>query len=187
MILLGTTLYPAIGRAPRNWENAVGYVGEARFVGLYWEPCGDEAIFTDGVVSSDGDWSIYLEVVDALALDEETRYSLGSSEEEATHYLVLDRSTRELHLLPRVQAERFLTEQHPPARPLSMEETQALYEQAVAIFQAAAQRAQEELRHGVIVPCPACGAAGWLHTEDGGYERCSRCEGKKILIEPKGR
>ena len=37
-----------------GWLRRFGYPGERRFVALFWEPCGDEACYDDGVSSACG-------------------------------------------------------------------------------------------------------------------------------------
>ena len=78
---------------------------------------GDEAMVTDGRVTHDGCWWGYQAFVDhplsAIALAGH-RYDLGSSEETATHWLVIDRETRTASIVPVQEAEQFLDAQHPP-------------------------------------------------------------------------
>jgi len=89
-----------VGTLPRNWERAFGYDGEARYVAFYWTPVGDEAMYDDGQVSGDGNWQMFLLVRhDHPELDR--RYNLGYSETEADDWLLLDRETRSLVVLPK--------------------------------------------------------------------------------------
>ena len=46
-------------------ERAVGYQREqeARFLALWWEPCGDEVMVSDGYISFTGHWPGYLTYV----------------------------------------------------------------------------------------------------------------------------
>jgi len=39
----------ALFQFPPGFVQALGYQGVRRFVALYWEPCGDEACYDDGV------------------------------------------------------------------------------------------------------------------------------------------
>src|SRR5262245_28588093 len=90
-------------------EEALGYTRQARWVAFYWEPCGDELIYSDGTVSADGSWYAWLTFVHhrriAPAL---TPYHFGSSEEEAVHWLLLDRETRTLCVGTRATVSHFL-------------------------------------------------------------------------------
>ncbi len=96
-------------------ESAIGYDGEARFVGFYWMPAGDEAMVDDGERSHDGNWRAYLAYIRhprvRLALVD---YDVGSSEYPAKHWLVLDRRERRLYALPEAHARHLLRDQHPP-------------------------------------------------------------------------
>ncbi len=116
---------------PPQLEAAVDFHGDARYFGLYWTPSGDEAIVTDGRSTYDGCWWGYQAFVDhpvvMLALAG-LRYDLGSSDSEATHWLVIDRETRTASVAPRATAEQFLTNQHPalPLIELTREEWEAI-------------------------------------------------------------
>jgi hypothetical protein len=108
---------------PPQLEAAVGYHGEARFFSLYWTPAGDETMVTDGRTTHDGCWWGYQAFVDhpvvMLALAG-LRYDLGSSDSEATHWLVIDRETRTTSMAPRAAAEHFLTDQYPALPPIEL-------------------------------------------------------------------
>lgn len=86
-------------QAPPMLCEAVGYPGPARYVAFYWTPCGDEIIYSDGRLSADGHWHAWLlftrhkEVAPHIA-----PYNLGSSDEEATHWLLVDRETYALYV-----------------------------------------------------------------------------------------
>jgi hypothetical protein len=116
---------------PPQLEAAVDYQGDARYFGLYWTPSGDEAIVTDGRSTHDGCWWGYQAFVDhpvvMLALAG-LRYDLGSSESDATHWLVIDRETRTASLAPGAEAEQFLADQHSALSPveLTREEWEAI-------------------------------------------------------------
>lgn len=106
---------------PDEFWPAFGYEGQARFVGLFWTPFGDEAVYTDGRVEATGNYQVYLMLVDHPTnaellhypcwlcqgrgttndLENEAcdecdgvglvAYNLGSSELQATHILIADR------------------------------------------------------------------------------------------------
>ena len=126
---------------PPQLEATVEYHGDARYFAIYWTPAGDEAMVTDGRTTHDGCWWGYQAFVDhplmMLALAGQ-RYDLGSSETDATHWLVIDRETRTIALAPRPQAEAFLTQQHPalPIVHLTREEWLAAIQAASAQLQA---------------------------------------------------
>ena len=126
---------------PPQLEAAVEYHGDARYLAIYWTPAGDEAMVTDGRTTHDGCWWGYQAFVDhplmMLALAGQP-YDLGSSETDATHWLVIDRKTRTIALAPRPQAEAFLTQQYPalPIVHLTREEWLAAIQAASAQLQA---------------------------------------------------
>src|SRR4051794_2221724 len=100
---------------PPQLEEAMGYAGEARWVRFYWHPCGDEAEFDDGQLSGTGDWMGFLAFVGhAQVAPKLAGYDLGSSDGEARHCLLLDRSERALYVAPMRSAGRFLVAQHEP-------------------------------------------------------------------------
>lgn len=117
---------------PPQLERAVGYGGEARFIALYWG-AGDEAYYNDGRISATGHPHAYLCYVrhPAVAL-ELAGVNLGSTDDEADSWLVIDRRDRKAFVAPVAEARRFLREQwhESPAVPavLSQEEFAALFD-----------------------------------------------------------
>lgn len=76
---------------PVEFWPALGYDGGARFVGIYWEPGGDEACWNDGRMGLVGaNWPAY-----ELLIEHNFRWNeddgLGSSEDSARFWLVIDR------------------------------------------------------------------------------------------------
>jgi hypothetical protein len=77
---------------PPGFEQALGYQGGMQLVAFYWIPGGDELVFDDGLSSATGDypawllWTRHPSVAPALQ-----GFNFGSSDEEATHWLMLDR------------------------------------------------------------------------------------------------
>jgi len=128
---------------PPQFEEALGYEGDARWVGFYWEPAGDEAMYDDGQASGDTNWTGYLAYVDHPAVaphlmrpcwqcrgrgttnDLENEpcencygagvlpLNLGSSDFEADCWLVVDRQERRAYVAPVGVAEAFLLGQWP--------------------------------------------------------------------------
>lgn len=95
-------------------EQAVGYQNSKNvcFLALWWEPCGDEAMVSDGLVSFTGHWPGYLayvqyhHVVHHLAA-----CPLGSSEEPARMKLIIDLRERKGMVAMTREADRFLAAQ----------------------------------------------------------------------------
>ena len=99
---------------PPMLEEALGYTGTARWVAFHWEPVGDELRYHDGTVSADGSWYAWLTFVQhrriAPAL---APYHFGDSEEDARHWLVLDRETRTLFVGTVADVQRVLRQSSP--------------------------------------------------------------------------
>ena len=92
---------------PPMLAEAVGYQGTSRFVAFAWSPAGDEPIYDDGYSSGTGEWTAYLAfvrhpVVRPLLAD----VQLGSSDREASHWLLADLADGRLYLGPRHRARR---------------------------------------------------------------------------------
>ncbi|HLV98698.1 MAG TPA: hypothetical protein VKT82_08485 [Ktedonobacterales bacterium] len=118
------TLVPLPVPVPPMLEQALGYPGQARLVAFFWSPRGDEAMHDDGRCTGVGDWTAYLAFIKHPTVEPHVRpFDLGSSEEEAQHWLVLDRETRTLSVLPVQQAALLLLQQWgiQPALPLRWE------------------------------------------------------------------
>lgn len=105
-------------RLPQTFEKAIGYDGRLRWAAFYWEPCGDEAVFDDGFCSGDGNWDGFLALVDHPNVSPLlSGYNLGSSEEEAEHWLLADLVERDLYVGQREEIHRFVIEQAKGAIP----------------------------------------------------------------------
>ncbi len=115
-----THLQALDGLVPPMLEEAIGYsqafLGKLpmmRFVGFYWQQCGDEVMVDDGATSATGDWGSYLLYTQHHRIAPYLcSYDFGSSEEEPVHYLVLDQEERKLYAAPVRIAGAFLIAQH---------------------------------------------------------------------------
>ncbi len=95
-------------------EQAVGYQNyrKARYFALWWEPCGDEAMVSDGFVTFTGLWSGYLAYVQHHHVHPRlTAFNLGSSEESAEYRLIFDLEERRAYIATCREAENLLTSQ----------------------------------------------------------------------------
>ena len=95
-------------------ERAVGYQNQrnARYLALWWEPCGDEVMVSDGIVSFTGHWPGYLAYVQhPLVAPALINYNLGSSEDFATHRLLIDLDTRQAFVFLTAECGRILASQ----------------------------------------------------------------------------
>jgi hypothetical protein len=101
---------------PPGFLQAFGYQGSRRFVALYWEPCGDEACYDDGISYACGmsdNW-LYLRFIhqaDVHRWLDEHGLNLGSSDEEAKHWLIADALTNDLYAAPQREASRIVRQQ----------------------------------------------------------------------------
>ena len=123
-------------------ERAVGYQNQhtpkvgrrhAHYLALWWEPCGDEVMVSDGYISFTGHWPGYLAYVQHRNIYPHlVGFNLGSSECEADCRLVIDRVDRAAYILPPSQASRLLAAQwegnNQPAVPqvLSLDDLEAV-------------------------------------------------------------
>lgn len=106
-------------------EQAVGYRNYrgARYLALWWEPCGDEAMVSDGLVTFTGLWPGYLAFVQHRAVHPQVAaYNLGSSEDPAEYRLVIDLDERLAFIAPCREAERLVTFQwgNPQEKPVTI-------------------------------------------------------------------
>jgi hypothetical protein len=78
-------------------------------VALYWEPCGDEACYDNGVSSACGlcdNW-LYLDFIhrpQVQAWLDANGVNLGNSDQPASHWLVIDSTTGDCYAAPRREA-----------------------------------------------------------------------------------
>ena len=109
-------------RLPPGFLGAFGYPGGRRFVALYWEACGDEACYDDGVSSACGmsnNW-LYLDLVhqpQVQAWLDANGANLGNSDQPASHWLVVDSATGALYAAPRREAHAAVFRQELPEEP----------------------------------------------------------------------
>ncbi len=126
-------------------ENAVGYSGEAEWLGLYWEPAGDEAMVTDGRMTATGCWEGFLLFTSWPCL---TQFDLGSSEGPAKEWLLVNRKNREVFVAKCREARLLLRGQWPalPAYSLTAEQWEELARAIEKELQGRPQPSLEELQ-----------------------------------------
>jgi len=94
---------------PWPFEDALGYPRGFRWVAFFWEPCGDEAMFDDGYCSADGNWQGFLKFVGHPSVKPWLAgCDLGSSENEATYWLLCDLESRDVFVGERAEVKAFL-------------------------------------------------------------------------------
>lgn len=109
--------------APEGFEQTLGYAEGRRFVAFYWDNDWNDLTVDDGFQhrigpqwrEADGgegdawdDWRNQKMVENILA-----PYDLGDSGSPATHWLVLDRQTRQFSIAPAERAIEFLRQTNP--------------------------------------------------------------------------
>jgi len=109
-------------------EEAVGYVNlkQSTYMGMWWEPGGDEAVISDGLYTGTGLYDGYLAYIRHEAVYQALKgVNLGNSDEPAEFHLVFDLQTRKVYLASTEDASKFLEGQWDtgkPAKVLSMED-----------------------------------------------------------------
>lgn len=112
---------------PPDLLETFGYGGDARFVAVYWSPCGDEVVCADGRSSGTGQsWAFLAYRRHRAVAPLLVGLPLGYSDEAATHCLVFDRTSGRASVAPLAEAQAFLQAQHPTPPPLSPEEAEVL-------------------------------------------------------------
>ena len=112
---------------PNELDRVFGYRGDARFVGFCWSPFGDELTYSDGVSSGSAQWQAFLQYKRHPAVRSHLEpYDLGSSEEDATHMLLIDREQQIAAVAPVSEARAFLESQWPEPAPMTPEEQEAV-------------------------------------------------------------
>jgi hypothetical protein len=104
---------------PPGFLQALGYREGRRFVALYWEPCGDEACYDDGVSYACGmsdNWLClrFIRQAEVRRWLDEQGLNLGNSDEPAEHWLVADGLTGGLYAAPRREALEIVRRQALP-------------------------------------------------------------------------
>lgn len=94
---------------PWSFTDALGYPRGFRWVAFFWEPCGDEAMYNDGYCSATGNYDGFLQFTRHPSVAAWlTDYDLGSSEDEATHWLLCDLESRDVFVGERAEVKAFL-------------------------------------------------------------------------------
>lgn len=108
-------------KLPESFEVALGYPGDSKWVAFYWEPCGDEAMYNDGLCSGDGNWYGFLSFVRHPKVKPWlTDYNLGSSDFEADHWLLCNLADREIFVGGRKDVGGFLYDEMKKSFPESL-------------------------------------------------------------------
>ena len=96
-------------------EDAVGYKKdnpELKYLGMWWEPCGDEAIISDGKITFTGNWAGYLAYVNNPRVKPLLEnVNLGWSDEAAEYALLFDFESNSALVMDLSAARKLLQDQ----------------------------------------------------------------------------
>lgn len=134
-------------QCPVEFWPALGYEGEARYVAIWWERGGDEACWSDGrdmVVGAEYEAFLLLLKFN-FPPDSWAHHLLGSSDDAAEYYLVIDRERERAWLVTPEEAPQVLQLQWP------VYEVAPLPSDSVAEWLAMLQRQAARVRPAVDV------------------------------------
>jgi hypothetical protein len=99
-------------KLPEKFEAALGYHRGRKWVAFYWEPCGDESEFDDGICCGTGNWMGFLEFVRHPKVSPWLKgHNLGSSDQTATDALLCDLESRDIFIGARRDIVAFLAKE----------------------------------------------------------------------------
>ena len=103
---------------PPQLPETLGYRGNARFVGFYWSPLGDQLVATDGINSATGQSWAYIGYKRHRAVFPLLEpFDLGSSEEDAVHMLLIDRTASRANIAASVDEDPHVSRRPTPSAP----------------------------------------------------------------------
>jgi hypothetical protein len=110
---------------PPNLAALCGYPGGARYVGLCWQPCGDECEYDDGRMAGTGCWGPYLAFFSHMAVGPVlAAFDFGSSDAEPRHILIIDQVEQKAVVADVRTGRDFLRrQQHAPLPEFDSEDT----------------------------------------------------------------
>jgi hypothetical protein len=101
---------------PRAFAEKLGYRRERRFVAAYWEPGGDVVTLRDDSFLAGGfgdwfPWTKFFHKPEVMRWRIRNNINLGNSDEEATHWLIIDRNTNRGFVAPLEEAYKRVQQQ----------------------------------------------------------------------------
>ncbi len=137
---------------PPMLAEAVGYTGQSRFVAIHWGG-GDEAYYDDGMISATGEYAPYLLYLRHPAIwPHLVGFNFGNSDEDATHWLLLDREEEVAYAGAVRDVHALLVAQHPgvyaPAADvpvITWEEMLASFQEQQSVFQSLSGEEQMQI------------------------------------------
>ena len=123
-------------------------------------------MLSDGFLTQDGLWWVFLDLVETLPLLPEEQWNLGASDLEPTHCLLLDLEQRNIYFAPLEPALQFVRSQWPAFPTLSPEELPEMLGKLSELL--------KSNEGATFRMCETCRGVGWLKVEDG-YDPCPDC------------
>lgn len=109
MINMPSDITKLILPVPPGFGQVMGYSCNRKWVAFFWSPYGDELEYDDGHSAGTIDWPGWLAFVrHRLVWPLIKAYDFGSSESEATHWLLLDRQARQFYVGDKTSVSNFL-------------------------------------------------------------------------------
>lgn len=106
--LASAPIYPLLA-VPPAFEYSLGYLRDARFIGIYWDLLIASCVVCDGRHEYVGDSSVWISFLNGPHIERALRpYSFGNENELAQHILILDRRCRRFFVLSYDSGEQFL-------------------------------------------------------------------------------
>ena len=101
---------------PPMFAEQLGYRGDRRFVAAYWESAGDEVTVRDDAFLACGlgdwfPWTQFFHQPGVSSWKMRNNINLGSSDESATHWLIVDRVTERGFVAPAEDAYERIQQQ----------------------------------------------------------------------------
>jgi hypothetical protein len=101
---------------PHAFAAQLGYCGGRRFVAAYWDPLGDDVTVHDDRWSATGlgdryAWSDFVYQKQIQTWLGQRDINVGNSDEEATHWLIIDRLTNDGFIASRNHGRQIIQQQ----------------------------------------------------------------------------
>jgi hypothetical protein len=111
-----TSVIPLPFPLPPGFAEQLGYQRDRRFVAAYWEPGGDEVTIRDDIFLACGmgdwyPWTQFFHQPRVSLWKLRNNINLGSSDEPATHWLIVDRVTNQGFVAPAEDAYKRIQQQ----------------------------------------------------------------------------
>ena len=116
-------LTPLFVPVPQNLAEVVGYEGDARYLGIYWNISVDDVAYDDGDTRGVGESLRFLQYAGHPSVECELGdLNIGLFDQPADTWLILDTHAGNLYSCPSVFARTFLIRQHRHEGPTPVDE-----------------------------------------------------------------